>query len=154
MSNRSEISYALQPFQISNEDYTWQTELKDMIWLELQAWHADRTLEQQDKYLYSARQGIPDLFNKILNYKFVPRYAREISVTSTDSGISESSCQNSCDAQSKASANASQQKTASECHPRNPSFRWKNAYFIDSPLFQNVLNATRCTAKIVKTNKR
>lgn len=53
----------------SNEDYTWQTELKDIIWLELQAWHADRTLEQQDKYLYSARQGIPDLLTRILNYK-------------------------------------------------------------------------------------
>lgn len=53
----------------SNEDYTWQTELKDIIWLELQAWHADRSLEQQDKYLYSARQGIPDLLRRILNYK-------------------------------------------------------------------------------------
>lgn len=60
---------SLQESKISNEDYTWQTELKDMIWLELQAWHADRTLEQQDKYLYTARQGIPDLLRKILNYK-------------------------------------------------------------------------------------
>lgn len=58
-----------QEGKLSSEDYTWQTELKDMIWLELQAWHADRTLEQQDKYLYSARQGIPDLLRRILNYK-------------------------------------------------------------------------------------
>lgn len=58
-----------QDAKLSSEDYTWQTELKDMIWLELQAWHADRTLEQQDKYLYSARQGIPDLLNKISNYR-------------------------------------------------------------------------------------
>lgn len=55
--------------QLSHEDYTWQTELKDMIWLELQAWHADRSLDQQDKYLYTARQGVPDLLDKILHYK-------------------------------------------------------------------------------------
>lgn len=58
-----------QESKLSSEDASWQTELKDMIWLELQAWHADRTLEQQDKFLYSARQGIPDLLNKILNYR-------------------------------------------------------------------------------------
>lgn len=58
-----------QESKLSTEDASWQTELKDMIWLELQAWHADRTLEQQDKFLYSARQGIPDLLNKILNYR-------------------------------------------------------------------------------------
>lgn len=58
-----------QDAKLSNEDYIWQTELKDMIWLELQARHAGRTLEQQDKYLYSARQGIPDLLGKILNYR-------------------------------------------------------------------------------------
>lgn len=58
-----------QDAKLSSEDYLWQTELKDMIWLELQARHASRTLEQQDKYLYSARQGIPDLLSKILNYR-------------------------------------------------------------------------------------
>lgn len=58
-----------QDAKLSSEDYLWQTELKDMIWLELQARHASRTLEQQDKYLYSARQGIPDLLNKILNFR-------------------------------------------------------------------------------------
>lgn len=58
-----------QDAKLSSEDYLWQTELKDMIWLELQARHASRTLEQQDKYLYSARQGIPDLLNKILTFR-------------------------------------------------------------------------------------
>lgn len=48
-----------QDVKLSSEDSLWQTELKDMIWLELQARHASRTIEQQDKYLYSARQGIP-----------------------------------------------------------------------------------------------
>lgn len=58
-----------QDAKLSSEEHIWQTELKDMIWLELQARHASRTLEQQDKYLYTARQGIPDLLNKILTYK-------------------------------------------------------------------------------------
>lgn len=58
-----------QESKLSSEDYTWQTEVKDMIWLELQAWHADRSLEQQDRYLYTARQEIPNLLQKILNYK-------------------------------------------------------------------------------------
>lgn len=58
-----------QDAKLSSEDYIFQTELKDMIWLELQARHASRTVDQQDKYLYSARQGIPDLLNKILNYR-------------------------------------------------------------------------------------
>lgn len=80
-----------QDVKVSKEDYIWQTELKDMIWLELQARHAGRTLEQQDKYLYSARQGIPDLLGKILNYKFVRRFERETSVSSTDSGVSVNS---------------------------------------------------------------
>lgn len=58
-----------QDAKLSSEDYMFQTELKDMIWLELQARHASRTIDQQDKYLYSARQGIPDLLTKILNYR-------------------------------------------------------------------------------------
>lgn len=58
-----------QESKLSTEDASWQTELQDMIWLELQAWHADRSLEQQDKFLYKARQEIPDLLNKILNYR-------------------------------------------------------------------------------------
>lgn len=73
----------------SNDDTAWQTELKDMIWLELQAWHADRTLEQQDKYLYTARQGIPDLLTQIVNYKFQHKYKSMLSVTSEDSGYGD-----------------------------------------------------------------
>lgn len=75
-----------QETKMSPEDHTWQTELKDLIWLELQAWHADRSLDQQDKYLYTARQGVPELLEKIQNYKFHPKYTREASVISTDSG--------------------------------------------------------------------
>lgn len=76
-----------QDGKLSQEEHTWQTELKDLIWLELQAWQADRTVEQQDKYLYDARQGVSDLLHQIISYKFQPRYRREPSLLSLDSGI-------------------------------------------------------------------
>lgn len=56
-------------FQISQDEHKYQTELKDLIWLELQAWHADRTLDQQDKFLYAARQNVGELLNDIMEYK-------------------------------------------------------------------------------------
>lgn len=85
---------------ISREEYLWQTELKDLIWLELQAWHADRTLEQQDKYLLAARQDVGTLLKQIMEYKFNHSYSRRNSIdnsyqsskassaSETDSGIS------------------------------------------------------------------
>ncbi|KAH8236512.1 hypothetical protein KR026_003876, partial [Drosophila bipectinata] len=78
----------------SQEEHTWQTELKDLIWLELQAWQADRTVEQQDKYLFEARQGVSDLLTQIISYKFQPRYRREPSLISLDSGIHSDSNSN------------------------------------------------------------
>lgn len=53
----------------SSEIDTWQTELKDMIWLELQAWQAERTLEEQDHFLCASRKDIPQLLDKILHYR-------------------------------------------------------------------------------------
>ncbi|XP_016985074.1 mitogen-activated protein kinase kinase kinase 4 isoform X3 [Drosophila rhopaloa] len=83
-----------QDAKLSQEEHTWQTELKDLIWLELQAWQADRTVEQQDKYLFEARQGVSDLLTHIINYKFQPRYRREPSLISLDSGIHSDSNSN------------------------------------------------------------
>lgn len=77
---------------ISREEQMWQTELQDLIWLELQAWHADRTLDQQDKFLLNARKGVCDLLQEIMNYKFQPKYERSHSNTSdADSGIATDS---------------------------------------------------------------
>jgi hypothetical protein len=73
---------------ISKEEQMWQTEVKDMIWLELQAFAADRTLEQQDKYLFTARQNIGELLKEIMNYKFIRKFSRMDSNTTSDSGIS------------------------------------------------------------------
>ncbi|XP_060097860.1 mitogen-activated protein kinase kinase kinase 4 isoform X1 [Heteronotia binoei] len=41
----------------------------ELIWLELQAWHAGRSINDQDFYLYTARQAIPDIINEILTFK-------------------------------------------------------------------------------------
>ena len=76
---------------ISKEEQLWQTEVKDMIWLELQANMADRTLEQQDKFLFAARQHISELLREIMAYRFNRKFYRADSVISAktvDSGIS------------------------------------------------------------------
>ncbi|XP_063540069.1 mitogen-activated protein kinase kinase kinase 4 [Cydia strobilella] len=56
---------------ISREEQVWQNELKDLIWLELQAKIAGRTLAQQDHFLCSQRNVIPTLIKNIIDYKFV-----------------------------------------------------------------------------------
>jgi mitogen-activated protein kinase kinase kinase 4 len=74
---------------MSREEHRWQTEVKDLIWLELQANMADRTVEQQDKYLFSARQSVGELLREIMSYRFVRNYSRQDSGAKTaDSGIS------------------------------------------------------------------
>uniref|UniRef100_A0A182T9Z2 Mitogen-activated protein kinase kinase kinase N-terminal domain-containing protein n=1 Tax=Anopheles maculatus TaxID=74869 RepID=A0A182T9Z2_9DIPT len=79
---------------LSNEERLWQTHVNDLIWLELQAWHADRSIEQQDRLLCQARQEIGDLLDEIMAFRFqrkptsVRRTASEISTaTTTDSGF-------------------------------------------------------------------
>lgn len=56
---------------MSREEYLWQNELKDLIWLELQAWHSDRSLSEEDSYLCMARESVATLLQDIMNYKFV-----------------------------------------------------------------------------------
>lgn len=76
---------------ISKEEQLWQTEVKDMIWLELQANMADRSLEQQDKFLFAARQSIAELLRDIMAYRFNRKFYRADSVISAktiDSGVS------------------------------------------------------------------
>jgi len=55
--------------QISDEETTWQNELKDMIWLELQAHHADRSLEAQDEYVCRQREAVDSLLSEIMEYR-------------------------------------------------------------------------------------
>ncbi|XP_014262278.1 mitogen-activated protein kinase kinase kinase 4 isoform X2 [Cimex lectularius] len=81
---------------ISREEHLWQTELKDMIWLELQAWRADKTPTQQDKYLCEARQSIPKLLVDIIDYKFTKKTSPSCATVSVDSGIQTDS-ENPCE---------------------------------------------------------
>ncbi|XP_056147549.1 mitogen-activated protein kinase kinase kinase 4 [Lampris incognitus] len=41
----------------------------EVIWLELQAWHARRSTSDQDLFLFTARQAIPDIINEVLQFK-------------------------------------------------------------------------------------
>ncbi|XP_072929453.1 mitogen-activated protein kinase kinase kinase 4 [Epargyreus clarus] len=56
---------------ISREEQVWQNELKDLIWLELQAKIAGRSLAQQDAFLCAQRDIVPSIVQKVLEYKFV-----------------------------------------------------------------------------------
>ncbi|XP_045768007.1 mitogen-activated protein kinase kinase kinase 4 isoform X1 [Maniola jurtina] len=55
---------------ISREEQVWQNELKDLIWLELKAKLAGRSLSQQDEFLCSQRNMIPAIILRIHEYKF------------------------------------------------------------------------------------
>ncbi|XP_064174372.1 mitogen-activated protein kinase kinase kinase 4 isoform X2 [Anguilla rostrata] len=41
----------------------------EVIWLELQAWHARRSVTDQDLYLFTARKAIPDIISEVLNFR-------------------------------------------------------------------------------------
>ncbi|GBP74937.1 hypothetical protein EVAR_54259_1 [Eumeta japonica] len=56
---------------ISLEEQVWQNELKDLIWLELQAKIAGRTPPQQDAFLCAQRDIVPTIIQNIINYRFV-----------------------------------------------------------------------------------
>jgi mitogen-activated protein kinase kinase kinase 4 len=86
---------------ISKEEQIWQTEVKDMIWLELQANLADRTLEQQDKFLFAARQNIGELLREIMNYRFARKLNRNDSVKTIDSGVALTDSSSSSDGTGK-----------------------------------------------------
>uniref|UniRef100_A0AAR2J3B1 Mitogen-activated protein kinase kinase kinase 4 n=1 Tax=Pygocentrus nattereri TaxID=42514 RepID=A0AAR2J3B1_PYGNA len=51
------------------ENTAFMGQNNEVIWLELQAWHARRSISDQDLFLYTARQAIPDIINKVLRFK-------------------------------------------------------------------------------------
>lgn len=55
---------------MSHEESRWQNELKDLIWLELQAHYADRTPMAQDEYLCHQRESIDGLLKRIMEYRW------------------------------------------------------------------------------------
>ncbi|CAH1963334.1 unnamed protein product [Acanthoscelides obtectus] len=72
---------------LSREETLWQTELKDVIWLELQAFHAERSPMEEDSYLCSAREMVEPLLNDIKNYRF-QRHKRHCTQNS-DNGVGD-----------------------------------------------------------------
>lgn len=61
----------------------WQNELKDVIWLELQAYHAERTPMEEDSYLCSEREIVEPLLNDIKHYRFQRHSRRSVEKTSS-----------------------------------------------------------------------
>ncbi|XP_061646262.1 mitogen-activated protein kinase kinase kinase 4 isoform X2 [Phyllopteryx taeniolatus] len=55
--------------QRGQENMAFMGHNNEVIWLELQAWHAHRSISDQDIFLFTARQAIPDLINEVLNFK-------------------------------------------------------------------------------------
>ncbi|XP_076141895.1 mitogen-activated protein kinase kinase kinase 4 isoform X1 [Alosa pseudoharengus] len=51
------------------ENLTLLGQSKEVVWLELQAWHARRTVTDQDLFLFTERQAIPDIINEVLRFK-------------------------------------------------------------------------------------
>nr|WAK98091.1 mitogen-activated protein kinase kinase kinase 4 [Colaphellus bowringi] len=73
---------------MSREETIWQNELKDLIWLELQAYHADRTPLEEDEHLCAVRECVEPLLNDIKNYKF-KKHSKRYSTQNSDSGVDE-----------------------------------------------------------------
>lgn len=73
-SSTTEKSTVQETQEKSEEELLWQSELKDLLWLELQAWISDRTPQEQDNYLYVQRKKIPDILKRIMEYRFEPFY--------------------------------------------------------------------------------
>lgn len=51
------------------ENTAFMGQNNEVIWLELQAWHARRSITDQDLFLYTARQAIPDIISKVLHFR-------------------------------------------------------------------------------------
>ncbi|KAG5328903.1 M3K4 kinase, partial [Acromyrmex heyeri] len=86
--------------QMSHEETRWQNELKDLIWLELQAHHADRSLIAQDEYLCRQREAVEGLLSEIMEYRYDPIAERE------DVQEGSLSCVSPCDIASDRSTNS------------------------------------------------
>ncbi|KAL2737822.1 mitogen-activated protein kinase kinase kinase 4 isoform X2 [Vespula squamosa] len=89
--------------QMSHEETRWQNELKDLIWLELQAHHADRSTMAQDEYLCKQREAVGSLLKEIIEYRYNQTMSHPTSPYSNDcneqsvnsgsgSGVEQSIC--------------------------------------------------------------
>ena len=54
--------------QLSSEQLMWQNKVNDLVWLELQAWYRDVSIEEQDRYLIATREAAKNILNEIMNF--------------------------------------------------------------------------------------
>ncbi|XP_056110967.1 mitogen-activated protein kinase kinase kinase 4 isoform X1 [Rhinichthys klamathensis goyatoka] len=80
------------------ENTAFMGQNNEVIWLELQAWHARRSVMEQDLYLYTARQAIPEIINEILHFKVdyssLAGLESKVSVEESNSCPGETNCSN------------------------------------------------------------
>ncbi len=55
--------------QLSSEQLVWQNKVNDLIWLELQAWARDVSIEEQDRYLCATRDDARNILNEIVEFQ-------------------------------------------------------------------------------------
>ncbi|XP_016090791.1 mitogen-activated protein kinase kinase kinase 4-like [Sinocyclocheilus grahami] len=80
------------------ENTAFMDQNNEVIWLELQAWHARRSVVEQDLYLYTARQAIPDIIKEVLHFKVdyssLAGLESSVSVEESNSCPGETNCRN------------------------------------------------------------
>ncbi|XP_057197447.1 mitogen-activated protein kinase kinase kinase 4 isoform X1 [Triplophysa rosa] len=80
------------------ENTAFMGQNNEVIWLELQAWHARRSINEQDLYLFTARQAIPDIINEVLHFKVdyssLGGHESNLTTEQNDSCSDESNCRN------------------------------------------------------------
>ncbi|KAK9884856.1 hypothetical protein WA026_009078 [Henosepilachna vigintioctopunctata] len=73
---------------MSREECLWH-EYRDVIWLELRAYHANRTTIEEDEYLYGARQEVETLLKDIMSYRYTHQRNLKINDLPGDSEYKE-----------------------------------------------------------------
>lgn len=89
--------------QSSEENKKWQVELSQALWLELQAWHANKTMNEQDLFLMRARTNVEEVLDEVINFK-VKKQDESIQgasdkggITSQNGSVGHDSTLSSCD---------------------------------------------------------
>ncbi|XP_068698407.1 mitogen-activated protein kinase kinase kinase 4-like isoform X1 [Montipora foliosa] len=68
-SQKQQIHSSSVESQSSEENKKWKVELSQALWLELQAWHANRSMSEQDQYLMAARASVNEVLDEVINFK-------------------------------------------------------------------------------------
>ena len=73
---------------MSQEDTVWQNEQKEVIWLELQAWFAGKSVTCQDHWIHKERSRLEETAARVNTFRFRPRPGvtldTQMSLESTD----------------------------------------------------------------------